>query len=170
MKANDCAGNMFTKPTAAVNSTARGRVGGGDLPTPGFASKSKNPGAGTIPALVAAVGPVLGPKSYTQALVGLSKLNLAAQNSQPKPTLHLECLSSQSQNSNQIEKEYMKPATKPARTNDQSGKDRPPASQATVPEDPKNDDKVANQPEEFEMPILSTQIALEEFPEAPACE
>ncbi|KAJ9079534.1 hypothetical protein DSO57_1034490 [Entomophthora muscae] len=49
-----------------------GLAGGGDSPAPGFALKSKNPGVGTIPALVAAAGPVWGPKSYAQALVGLA--------------------------------------------------------------------------------------------------
>ncbi|KAJ9054089.1 hypothetical protein DSO57_1018215 [Entomophthora muscae] len=33
---------------------------------------------------------------------------------------------------------------KPSRTNDQSGKDRPPENQATVSKDPKNDDESAN--------------------------
>ncbi|KAJ9057898.1 hypothetical protein DSO57_1018073 [Entomophthora muscae] len=38
----------------------------------GFASKSKNPGAGINPVLATAVRPVLFPKSYAQALVGLA--------------------------------------------------------------------------------------------------
>ncbi|KAJ9090418.1 hypothetical protein DSO57_1002729 [Entomophthora muscae] len=42
--------------------------------------------------------------------------------------------------------------------------------QATVPEDPKNDDEAANQPEKFEMPSLATQIAPEECSEESACE
>ncbi|KAJ9052772.1 hypothetical protein DSO57_1030849 [Entomophthora muscae] len=48
-----------------------GLVGRGDLPAPGFFLFKANPGAETIPTLMVAVGPILGPKSYTQALVGL---------------------------------------------------------------------------------------------------
>ncbi|KAJ9065790.1 hypothetical protein DSO57_1016000 [Entomophthora muscae] len=44
-----------------VPSRQAGKAGVRDLPTPGFASKSKNPGAGTITALVAAAVVILGP-------------------------------------------------------------------------------------------------------------
>ncbi|KAJ9079925.1 hypothetical protein DSO57_1030493 [Entomophthora muscae] len=71
------------------------------------------------PALPVVEGAVLAPKSYAQAL-------------------SQKCLSSQSKNGNQIENDPMTPAANPVRTNDQSSKDRPPASQAAVPEDPKN--------------------------------
>ncbi|KAJ9059643.1 hypothetical protein DSO57_1039380 [Entomophthora muscae] len=142
-----------------------GGAGSRSLLAPGFALKSKYPGVRTTPDLSVAAGLILGPKSYAKALVGLigpgKAKFIAAQNFQFKSTLYLECLSSQSQNGNQIGKDPMTPAAKPDRTNDQSGKDRPPASQATFPEDPKNDNEAANQPEEFEMPSLFTQIAPE---------
>ncbi|KAJ9059607.1 hypothetical protein DSO57_1000566 [Entomophthora muscae] len=57
----------FMKPWAGIEPTPsfqEGQVGRGDFPAPGFALKSKNPGAGTISAMLAAAGPVLGPKSY----------------------------------------------------------------------------------------------------------
>ncbi|KAJ9059431.1 hypothetical protein DSO57_1002427 [Entomophthora muscae] len=56
-----------SKPRAGIKpapSHQAGLAGGGDFPAPGLALKSKNSGAETIPALVAAAGPVLGPKSY----------------------------------------------------------------------------------------------------------
>ncbi|KAJ9058285.1 hypothetical protein DSO57_1013771 [Entomophthora muscae] len=161
-----------------------GQAGGRNLPAPGFALKNKYPGAGITPALAVAAGPILGPKSYTQALAGLAgpgkakfscpelpnqahppfgKLGFPVGNPCFNQVLQTwKCLSSQSQNGNQIRKDPMTPAAKSVITNDQSGKDRPPASQATVPGDPKNDDKEANQPEEFEMPSFATQIAPEE--------
>ncbi|KAJ9085441.1 hypothetical protein DSO57_1014092 [Entomophthora muscae] len=139
-------------------SNPRHQAGDGNLPTPGFSSKSKKPGAGTIPALAAAVGPVLGPKSYTQALVGLvgpGKANFSY------PVLQVQAhpplsLSSLSQNGDQIGKTSMTPAAKLVRTNDQPGQDGPPTSQTTVPEDPKNDHEAANQTAEPEIPSLAT--------------
>ncbi|KAJ9057794.1 hypothetical protein DSO57_1019287 [Entomophthora muscae] len=107
---------------------------------------------------------LMGLDSYFPQLSAVSSLWTPLQVMIPK------ILSSQSQNDNQIGKTPMTSEAKPSRTNDQSGKDRPPANQATVPEDPKNDDEAANQPEEFEMPNLATHIAQEECPEAPACE
>ncbi|KAJ9054375.1 hypothetical protein DSO57_1015379 [Entomophthora muscae] len=115
-----------------------------------------------------------GPQKLRPSLGGgwlsLSRPILAAQGTQFKPSLHLECLSSQSQNGNKIGKDLMIPVAKPARTNDQSGQDGPPKSQTTVPENPKNDHEADNQTEEPEMPSLATQIAPEECPEAHACE
>ncbi|KAJ9049896.1 hypothetical protein DSO57_1019802 [Entomophthora muscae] len=134
---------------------------------------------GITPSLPVAVGPVLGPKSYSQAFMGLAGPGQAKFSCPKLPVqahpLFLnsgfqECLSSQFQNGNQIGKDPMNPAAKPAGTNDQSGKDRPPASQATVPKDPKNDDEAANQIEEPEIPSHDIQIAPEECPEALACE
>ncbi|KAJ9060944.1 hypothetical protein DSO57_1025576 [Entomophthora muscae] len=81
-----------------------------------------------------------------------------------------KCLSSHSKNDNQIGTDLIKPAASSTKTNCQSSKDRPPASQAAIPEDPKNDYKTANQPEKLEMPNLVTQIAPEECQEAPAYE
>ncbi|KAJ9088269.1 hypothetical protein DSO57_1024736 [Entomophthora muscae] len=153
-------------PQAGVKpapSRQAGRAGGRDLSAPEFALKSKNPGAGTIPALVAASGPVLGPKSYTQALVGLAGPG-EANFSCP------ECLSSQSKNGDKIGKIPMTPEAKPARTNDQPSQDGPSKSQTTVPENPKNDHEAANQTAEPAMPSLATQIAPEESLEELACE
>ncbi|KAJ9060929.1 hypothetical protein DSO57_1025663 [Entomophthora muscae] len=48
-----------------------GGAGSRSLPAPGFALKSKYPGAGTTPSLAAAVGPILGPKSFSSS-VGLA--------------------------------------------------------------------------------------------------
>ncbi|KAJ9063476.1 hypothetical protein DSO57_1000063 [Entomophthora muscae] len=64
------------KPQAGIKpvpSCQAGQAGGADLPAPRFALKSKNPGAGINPALATAARPVLGPKSYAQALVGLAE-------------------------------------------------------------------------------------------------
>ncbi|KAJ9073688.1 hypothetical protein DSO57_1013506 [Entomophthora muscae] len=66
---------MVSKPQAEIKlapSHQVGLAGGGDFPTPGFLLFEVNPGAGIIPDLMAAEGPVLGPKSYTQAFVGLA--------------------------------------------------------------------------------------------------
>ncbi|KAJ9088496.1 hypothetical protein DSO57_1022495 [Entomophthora muscae] len=52
-------------PQAGINPTPShqaGLVGGGDSPAPGFLLFKVNPG----------VGPILGPKSYAQALMGLA--------------------------------------------------------------------------------------------------
>ncbi|KAJ9065505.1 hypothetical protein DSO57_1018956 [Entomophthora muscae] len=153
------------KPTPSHQA---GEVGSRSSPAHGFTLKSKYPGAGTTPALAVAVGPIPGPKSYSQALwwAGQAKFSCPELLAQAHPPfgnlgfpvgnpffnqvlLPQEFLSSQSQSGNQIGKDPMTPAAKPARTNNQSGKDRPPASQATVSEDPKNDDEAANQPEEI---------------------
>ncbi|KAJ9074162.1 hypothetical protein DSO57_1009240 [Entomophthora muscae] len=169
-----------------------GGAGGGSLPAPVFALESKYPGAGITPALPVAVWLALGPKGYAQALVSLagpgqakfSCPELPVQAHPPFSNLGFpignpifnqvlqpqKCLSSQSKKGNQSENDPMTPAANPARTNDQSSKDRPPASQTAVPEDPKNNDETANLPAEFEMPNLATQIAPEECPEALACE
>ncbi|KAJ9062532.1 hypothetical protein DSO57_1009877 [Entomophthora muscae] len=153
-----------SKPRAGIEpapSHQAGQVGGRNLPAPGFASKSKNPGEGTIPALTVAVGPILGPKSYAQALVGLagpgqaifscpvnpvqahpplSKLGSPIGdpffNQVPWPQ---ESLSSQPKKDDQIGKTPMTPAAKPFRTNYQPGQDGPSTSQTNAPEDPKND-------------------------------
>ncbi|KAJ9078296.1 hypothetical protein DSO57_1008125 [Entomophthora muscae] len=67
--------DIVTKPWAGIKpapSHQAGLAGGGDLPAPGFFLFEANPGVGTISALVAAEGPILGPKSYAQALMGLA--------------------------------------------------------------------------------------------------
>ncbi|KAJ9081530.1 hypothetical protein DSO57_1013878 [Entomophthora muscae] len=56
-----------SKPRAGIkpaSSHQAGLAGRGDLLAPGFSLFKANPGAGIIPALVAAEEPVLGPKSY----------------------------------------------------------------------------------------------------------
>ncbi|KAJ9083711.1 hypothetical protein DSO57_1031976 [Entomophthora muscae] len=68
-------GKEVLRPQAGIEpapSHQAGLAGGGDSPAPGFLLFEANPGAGTIPTLVVAEGPALGPKSYTQALVGLA--------------------------------------------------------------------------------------------------
>ncbi|KAJ9061123.1 hypothetical protein DSO57_1023563 [Entomophthora muscae] len=145
-----------------------GLAGGREPPGPGFLLSKANPGAGIIPALVLAEGPVLGPKSYAQALVviwgpqlGTTFFNhvLWAQDS----------LSSKSQNGDKLKK-TITPEAKPVRSNGQPSQDGPPKIQTTVPENPKNDHEAANQTAEPEVPSLATQIASEECPEAPACD
>ncbi|KAJ9072848.1 hypothetical protein DSO57_1022793 [Entomophthora muscae] len=67
-------GNPLSLPWVGIKpapSHQAGLAGGRDLSAPGFLVFEANPGAGTIPALVVAMGPILGPKSYAQALVGL---------------------------------------------------------------------------------------------------
>ncbi|KAJ9089608.1 hypothetical protein DSO57_1010980, partial [Entomophthora muscae] len=182
------------KPRAGIELTPScqtRRAGRRDLPAPGFASKSKNPGAGTIPALLAAAGSVLGPKSYAQALVGLAGPGQAifscpVNPDQAHPPLSnlgspigdpffnqvlwaQESLSSQPKNGDQIRRTPISPESKPAKTNDQPIQDGPPKSQTTFPETPKNDYEAANQTAKPEMPSLATQIAPEECPEAPPC-
>ncbi|KAJ9075685.1 hypothetical protein DSO57_1033573 [Entomophthora muscae] len=169
-----------------------GLAGGGDLPAPGFLLFEANPGAGIIPALVVAEGPALGPKSYTQALVGLAGpgqaiFSCSVNPDQAHPPLSnlgspigdpffnqvlwaQESLSSQSKNGDQIGKTPKTPEAKPAKINDQLSQDRPSEIQTTFPENPKNNHEAANQTAEPEMPSLATQIASEEYPEAPACE
>ncbi|KAJ9076751.1 hypothetical protein DSO57_1023159 [Entomophthora muscae] len=161
-----------------------GLAGGGDPPAPGFLLFKANPGAGIIPALVIAEGPVLGLKSYTQALVGLAGPGQAifscpVNPDQAHPPLSnlgspigdlffnqvpwpQKSLSSQPKKGDQIRKNPITPEAKPARINGQSSQDRPPKSQTTAPETPKNDHEAANQPEKPEMPSLATQIAPEE--------
>ncbi|KAJ9058769.1 hypothetical protein DSO57_1008845 [Entomophthora muscae] len=138
-----------------------GKAGDRNLSTPGFALKSKILGVGTIPALDAAVGPVLGPKSYAQALVGLAgpgrdNFSCTVLPVKAYPPLNW--------------KNPMTPAAKPVRNNDQPGQDGPPTSKTTVPENLKNDHEESNQTAEPEMPSLTTQIVPEECPEAIACE
>ncbi|KAJ9054818.1 hypothetical protein DSO57_1010232 [Entomophthora muscae] len=145
-----------------------GLVGGGDLPTLGFSLFEANPGVGTIPALVVVEGPALGPKSYAQALVVIWGPQLGtpflikffglkrACQASPKMVIKLG--------------KAKTPEAKPARTNGHPSQDGPSKSQITVPETPKNDHEAANQTAEPEMPSLDTQIALEECPEAPACD
>ncbi|KAJ9087424.1 hypothetical protein DSO57_1033523 [Entomophthora muscae] len=136
-----------------------GLAGRGDLSAPGFASKSKNPGAGTISALVVAEGPALGPKSYAQALVGLAGPGQAifscpVNPDQAHPPLSnlwspigdpffnqvfwaQESLSSQSKSGDQIGKNPKAPEAKPAKINDQPSQDGPSKIQATVLKAPK---------------------------------
>ncbi|KAJ9057904.1 hypothetical protein DSO57_1018078 [Entomophthora muscae] len=169
-----------------------GLAGGKDLPAPGFFLFEANPGVGTISALVVATGPILGPKRYDQALVGLAgpgqaNFSFPVNPVQAHPPLSnlgspiggpffnqvlwaQESLSSQSQNGDQIGKNPITPEAKPARTNGQPGQDGPLKSQTTVPENPKNDHEAANQTAEPEMLILATHIAPEKCPETPACE
>ncbi|KAJ9084271.1 hypothetical protein DSO57_1026242 [Entomophthora muscae] len=166
--------------------------GRGDLPAPGFLLFKANPGAGTIPALVAAEGPALGPKSYAQALVDLAGpgqaiLSCPVNPDQAHPPLSnlgspigdpffnqvlwaQESLSSQSKNGDLIGKNPKTPEAKPAKINDQPSQDGPSKSQTTVHENPKNNHKADNQTAEPEMPSLATQIASEEYPEASACD
>ncbi|KAJ9058267.1 hypothetical protein DSO57_1013957 [Entomophthora muscae] len=169
-----------------------GLVGGGDPPAPGFLLFEVNPGAGTIPVLVVAERPALGPKSNAQALVGLAGpgqaifscpvnpdqahpplSNLGSPIGDPffnKVLWPQESQSSQSKIGDQIGKTPITPEAKPARTNGQPSQDGPPKSQITVPENPKNDHEAANQTAEPEIPSLATQIAPEECPETPACD
>ncbi|KAJ9069494.1 hypothetical protein DSO57_1017971 [Entomophthora muscae] len=188
-------GKGALRPRAGIKPAPSHQVrlaGGGDLPAPGFLLFKANPGAGIIPALVAAEGPVLGPKSYAQALVDLAGPGQAIFSCpvnpyQAHPPLSnlgspigdpffnqvpwaQESLSSQFKNGDQIGKTPMTPEAKPVRTNDQPSQDGPPKNQTTVPENPKNDHEAANQTAEPEMPSLATQIAPEEGPEAPACD
>ncbi|KAJ9084041.1 hypothetical protein DSO57_1028245 [Entomophthora muscae] len=143
-----------------------GLAGGKDLPTPGFLLFEANPGAGIIPVLVTAEGPVLGPRSYTQALVDLAEPGQAnfiypVNPNQAHPPLSnlgsligdpffnqvpwpQESLASQPKNGDQIGKTPITPEANPARTNGQPSQDRPPKSQTTVPENPKNDHEAAN--------------------------
>ncbi|KAJ9049150.1 hypothetical protein DSO57_1027603 [Entomophthora muscae] len=63
-----------SRPWAGIEpapSHQAGLAGGEDSPAPGFLIFKANPGAGIIPALVVAEGPILAPKSYAQAWVGL---------------------------------------------------------------------------------------------------
>ncbi|KAJ9087687.1 hypothetical protein DSO57_1030723 [Entomophthora muscae] len=184
-----------SRPQAGIEpapSHQAGLTGRGDLPEPGFLLLEVNPGAGVIPALLAAEGPVLGPKSYTQAFVGLARPGQAifscpVNPDQTHPPLSnlgspirdpffnqapwaQESLSSQSKNIDQIGKTPITPEAKPARTNSQPSQDGSPKSQTTVPENPKNDHEAANQSAESEMPSLAIQIAPEECPEAPVCQ
>ncbi|KAJ9061850.1 hypothetical protein DSO57_1016425 [Entomophthora muscae] len=84
---------IVLKPQAGIEPTPSHQVesaGGRDLPASGFALKSKYPGAGIISTLSVAVGPVLGPKSYYQALMSLDgpgKANFScpAQELNPSP-------------------------------------------------------------------------------------
>ncbi|KAJ9080936.1 hypothetical protein DSO57_1019745 [Entomophthora muscae] len=169
-----------------------GLAGGRELPAPGFFLFKENPGAGTIPALVAAEGPALGPKSYAQALVGLDGPGQAifscpVNPDQAHPPLSnlgspigdpffnqvlwaQKSLPNQSKNDNLIGKTPKTPEAKPAKINDQPSQDGPSKSQTTVHKNPKNNHEAANQTAEPEMPSLATQIASEEYPEAPACE
>ncbi|KAJ9089755.1 hypothetical protein DSO57_1009506 [Entomophthora muscae] len=149
-----------SKPWAVIKpapSCQAGLADGGDLPTPGFLLFEADSGVGTIPALVTAVGPILGPKSYSQAFVGLAGPGQA----------NFSC---PSKNGDQIGKNSMTPEAKPARTNNQPSQDGPPKSQTTVPENPKNDCEAANQMAEPEMPSLATKIAPEKCSEALAYE
>ncbi|KAJ9080119.1 hypothetical protein DSO57_1028393 [Entomophthora muscae] len=168
-----------------------GLAGRGDLPAPGLLLFKVNPGTGATPALVVAAGPVLGPKSYSQALVGLAgsgqaNFSCPVNPVQANPLLSdlgspigaffnqvfwpQEILSNQSKKGDQIGKAPITPEAKPARTNGQPSQDGLSKSQKTVPENPKNDHEAANQTEEPEMSSLATQIAPEEFPEELACE
>ncbi|KAJ9051583.1 hypothetical protein DSO57_1003137 [Entomophthora muscae] len=177
------------KPAPSHQAELAGRR---DIPTPGFLLFEANPGAGIIPALVAAEGLVLGPKSYAQALVGLAGPGQAifscpVNPDQAHPPLSnlgspigdpfsnqvpwaQESLSSQSKNDDQIGKPPITPEANPFRTNGQPSQDGPPKSQTTVPENPKNNHEAAHQTAEPDMPSLAIQIASEECPEAPACE
>ncbi|KAJ9060081.1 hypothetical protein DSO57_1034648 [Entomophthora muscae] len=167
--------NLWNELILAV---AAGLAGGGDSPTPGFLLFEANPGAGTIPALVVAAGPVLGPKSYSQALVGLAgpgqaNFSCSVNPVQAHPPLSnlgsptgdpffnqvswpQESLSSQSKKGDQIGKTPKAPEANPSRINGQPSQDGPPKSQTTVPENPKNDHEAANQTGEPEMSSLAT--------------
>ncbi|KAJ9073735.1 hypothetical protein DSO57_1012956 [Entomophthora muscae] len=138
-------------------------------------------GVETIPALATSAGPFLGPKSYAQALVGLTgpgqaNFSFPGLPAQAHPSfsnlgfsignllfnqvlLSQKCLSSQSKKDDQIGKTSITPEAKPARTNGQPSQNGPPKSQITVPETPKNDHEAANQTTEPDMPSLATQIA-----------
>ncbi|KAJ9089489.1 hypothetical protein DSO57_1012407 [Entomophthora muscae] len=153
---------------------------------------NQSDGAGTIPAPVSASGPILGPKSYAQDLMGLAGPGQAnfscpvnsVQAHSPLSNLGSpigdpffnqvlwaqESLSSQSKNGDLIGKSLKTPEAKPAKINGQSSQDGPPKSQTTVPENPKNDHEAANQTLEPEMLSLATQISPEECPEALVCE
>ncbi|KAJ9083699.1 hypothetical protein DSO57_1032182 [Entomophthora muscae] len=168
-----------TKVTASK--LQAGLAGGGELPAPGFLLFKENPGAGTIPTLVAAEGPASGPKSYAQALVGWTGPGQAifscpVNPDQAHPPLSdlgspigdpffNQVLWAQESLSNQSKNE-----AKPAKINDQPSQDGPLKSQTTVHENPKNNHEAVNQTAEPEMPSLATQIASEKYPEAPACE
>ncbi|KAJ9054157.1 hypothetical protein DSO57_1017634, partial [Entomophthora muscae] len=184
--------NFSHFPRLILQNHQAGLAGGGNSPAPEFLLFKVNPGVGIIPALVAAEGPVLGHKSYTQALVGLAGPGQAifscpVSPDQAHPSLSnlgspigdlffnqvswaQESLSSQSKNGDQIRKPPITPEANSARTNGQSSQDGPPKSQLTVPETPKNDHEAANQTAEPEIPNLDTQIASENCPEAPACD
>ncbi|KAJ9053991.1 hypothetical protein DSO57_1019169 [Entomophthora muscae] len=175
-----------------ASSHQAGLVGRGDSPSPGFLLFKANPGVGTIPALVVAVGPILSPKSYAQALVGLDGpgqanfscpvnpvqahppfSNLGSSIGDPffyQVPWSQESLSSQPKKGDQIGKNPITPEAKPARTNGQPSQDGPSKSQTTVPETPKNDHEAANQTSEPDMSSLAIQIAPEKCPEALACE
>ncbi|KAJ9060639.1 hypothetical protein DSO57_1028689 [Entomophthora muscae] len=152
----------------APSHQARG-AGSRSLPAPGLALKSKYPGAGTTPALAVAVRPILGTKSYTQALVGLAgqaKFSCSELSVQAHPPFILSPQEACQASLRMIKLEKpMTPAAKPVRTNDQPGKDGPPTSQETVPEDLNNDHEASNQPAEPEMSNLATQISAEECPD-----
>ncbi|KAJ9071800.1 hypothetical protein DSO57_1033467 [Entomophthora muscae] len=142
-----------------------GQAGGRDLPAPGFASKSKNSGVGIIPALATAVGPILGPKSYAQALVRLAGPGQAIFSCPVNPVQAHPSLRNPVkavQNGDQIGKNSIAPEAKPAKINDQPSQDEPPKSQTTVLENPENDLEAANQTAEPEVPSLATQTAPEE--------
>ncbi|KAJ9054073.1 hypothetical protein DSO57_1018332 [Entomophthora muscae] len=177
------------KPAPSHQAGLEGRR---DLPAPGFLLFEENPGAGTIPALVAAEGPALGPKSYAQDLMGLAGPGQAifsclVNPDQAHPPLSTfgppiedpffnqvlwaqESLSSKSKNGDLIGKTPKTPEARPAKINDQPSQDGPSKSQTTVHENPKNNHEAANQTAEPEMTSLATQIASEEYPEASACE
>ncbi|KAJ9048416.1 hypothetical protein DSO57_1035278 [Entomophthora muscae] len=184
-----------SKPWAGIEpapSHQAGLAGRGELPAPGFLLFEANPGVGTIPALVAVEVPALGPKSYAQALVGLAGPRKAifscpVNPDQAHPPLSnlgspigdpffnqvlwaQESLSNQSKNCDLIGKTPKTPEAKPAKINGQPSQDGPSKSQTTVHENPKNNHEAANQTAEPEMPSLATQIASEEYPEAPACD
>ncbi|KAJ9074359.1 hypothetical protein DSO57_1007208 [Entomophthora muscae] len=166
-----------SRPQAGIEpapSHQAGLTGGGDFPAPGFLLFKVNPGEGIIPALVAAEGPVLGPKSYTKVLVGLAGPGQAifscpVNPDQAHPPLRKPVKPVQKWWPN-WEPPPITPESKPVRTNGQPGQDGPPKSQTTVPENPKNDHEAANQTAEPEMPSLVTQLAPEECPEAPVCD
>ncbi|KAJ9053130.1 hypothetical protein DSO57_1027388 [Entomophthora muscae] len=153
-----------SKPWAGIKpapSHQAGLAGGEDSPAPGFLLFEENPGTGTIPALVVAEGPALGPKSYAQALVGLAghgqaifscpvnpdqahppSSNLGSPIGDPFFNQVLwaqESLSSQSKNGDHIGKTPKTPEAKPAKINDQPSQDGPSKSQINVHENPKND-------------------------------
>ncbi|KAJ9075080.1 hypothetical protein DSO57_1000360 [Entomophthora muscae] len=165
-----------SKPRTGIKpapSHQAGLAGRGDPPAPGFLLFEENPGAGIIPDLGIAAGPVLGPKSYAQALVGLAGPGQAIFSCPVNPDqAHppLKSLSGQSKNDDQIGKNPITPEAKPARINGQLSQDGPPKSQTTFPENPKNDHEAANQTAKPEMPSPAIQIAPEECPEALACE
>ncbi|KAJ9071828.1 hypothetical protein DSO57_1033273 [Entomophthora muscae] len=63
---------MFKAPGGIEPSPSRqaGLAGGGDSPAPGFTSKSKNPGSGTIPCPGGSCGACSGPQKLCPSLGG----------------------------------------------------------------------------------------------------